>query len=388
MKIVIAVEEFDPEKGYLEYYLAEELTKLGHKVYIFTFGWGKDTSRTMLNEGFEVVDVPHFAVVHGYHMPSFNGVAHTLKFIKAEKPDMIHCQPLDSPLSLIFIACKSIFRYKIVGSIMTQLNLFFSPWGIKKRMLFSLSRIVVANYVEKRCETIFAKNSELSQILSTSYGVPLDKFRVIPLGSDPDIYKFNLDARGQLRKKLGISESDVVLVYSGKVDSSKGLDILIRALAPLVTKYDRIKLLIIGEGEMSFVESLKKLITEFKIEKNVIFHPWIDKTLLPSFYSASDIGVWPGLSSTSIVDAASTGLPLIISRCPVETFAIDNENGFAFEIGNVQELQRYLEILIRDEKLRKEMGRKSRLLVEQSLNWESITSKYMTAYKSTSGKLK
>ena len=112
----------------------------------------------------------------------------------------------------------------------------------------------------------------------------------------------------------------------------------------------------------------------------MIFHPWVNRKTLNSLYSASDIGVWPGLSSVSIVDAASSGLPLVIARYPVETYAIENGNGFAFEIDNVEELRRYLEILIYDDKLRKEMGRKSRELVENKLNWKSITTRYLKAY--------
>jgi len=387
MKIVITVEIFDPDKAYLEYYLAKELTNLGHNVVVFSFGLHKHISKTRLNEGFEVINVPYSVLVHCYHLPNLNGLTYLFNFLKVERPDIIHCQPLGSPMSLIFIAWKHFFNYKIVGSIQTQLNLVFSPWGLKKKLLFSLSKIVVSQYIQKRSEIIFAKTRELANLLSRSYDVPFGKFRIMPLGSDPILYKFDSEARVRLRQKLGLSENDVVLVYSGKIHSSKGLDVLIRALAPIAIRNDNVKLLVIGKGEASFIEYLKTLISKLKIKSNVIFHPWVTGAALPSFYSASDIGVWPGLSSISIVDAASTGLPLIIARCPVETFAIDNGNGFAFEIGNVEELRKYLEVLIYDSKLRKEMGRKSRLLVEQKLNWSSIALNYLNAYTSAFGSM-
>jgi glycosyltransferase involved in cell wall biosynthesis len=141
-----------------------------------------------------------------------------------------------------------------------------------------------------------------------------------------------------------------------------------------------VKLLVIGEGKSFYIEYLEKLISNLRISDNVIFYPWVKRTILPSFYSASDIGVWPGLSSISIVEAASTGLPIIIASYPVETFALENENGFAFKLGNVKELRKCLEILIYNDKLRKEMGRRSRLLVEQKLNWKAITTQYLNAY--------
>ena len=377
------MEEFDSAKSYLEYYLAKELTTLGNGVCVFTFGLSKEKSRIMSTEGFEVINIPHFVTIQGYHVPNLQGLAYILRFIKAKEPDVIHCQPLDSPLSLILFAFKSFYNYKIVGTIMTQLNLVFSPWGLKKKILFSMSKIVVDTFVAKRTEAVIAKTGELARVLSRSYRVPEKKFRIIPLGSDPEIFKFSSEERYRLRKKLGFSDTDVVLVYSGKLDSTKGLDVFLKAFALISINNDGVKLLIIGKGDAKFTEYLKQLVSDLGVGNKVVFQSWVEKTLIPSFYSASDIGVWPGLSSISIVDAASTGLPLVISRCPVETFAIENENGFSFEIGNVQELRRYLEILIRDDGLRKRMGQKSRQLVEQTLNWSSITGKYLTAYTST-----
>jgi glycosyltransferase involved in cell wall biosynthesis len=381
LKIVITVEEFDFDKAYLEYHLAKELIRLGHSIYVFTFNCRNKLQRSALSShGLEVVCIPHFVSIHGYHIPSFAGIAYVHKFVKNKRPDIIHCMPLDSPLSLIFIMWKKLFNYKIVGSILTQLNMVFSPWGIKQKILFAISKITVALCVAKESSIVFAKTVELARLLSRSYGVPQDKFRIVSLGSDPSLYEFDFDERIRIRKKLGISESDVVLVYSGKLNYTKGLDVLIRALAPIVVKNNRAKLLIIGKGDVSFVQYLKRLVASLRLKQNVIFHPWIHKNSIPSFYSASDIGVWPGLSSVSIVDAASTGLPLVIARYPVDTFAIENGNGFAFEIGNVEELGTFLKVLIYDSGLRKEMGQKSRLLVEEKLNWRAITQRYIDIY--------
>lgn len=97
-------------------------------------------------------------------------------------------------------------------------------------------------------------------------------------------------------------------------------------------------------------------------------------------WSACDIAVWPGLSSISILDAASVGLPLVIATAAVEIYAVDNKNGFLFELDNIDELRKYLRKLIDNEKMRKEMSRRSRGLVERRLNWRSIAMQYLDAY--------
>jgi len=168
MKIVITVEQFDPNKGYLEYYLATELTKLGHKVCVFTFGWSKTVLRTTLKEGFEVVSVPHIAVVNSYHMPSLSGVAYITKFVKTKKPDIIHCQPLFSPLSLLFIGLQRSFNYKIVGSLMSQKFSIDKP---TKKAMYYLAKIITEQYVKSRSELVFAKSGELMKILTRLFNI-------------------------------------------------------------------------------------------------------------------------------------------------------------------------------------------------------------------------
>lgn len=376
---MITVEKFDPNKGYFEYYLARELTKQGHKVYIFTFGWSKIFLRTMLKEGFEVISVPHSAVVNGYHIPSFSGVVHIIKFLKEEKQDIIHCQPLFSPLSLIFVIWKNLYGYKIVGSILTQLP---THWSITKKVFFCFTKLII-DLVEKKLDAVFVKTKELRELILQSYmgGRASHKFCVIPLGADKMLFKFDPKARTLTRKKLNLSETDIVIVHSGKIIPSKDIDILIKAIAPIIAQNYKVKLLIIGKGEPSYVNHLKSLINDLKISNNVIFYPWIHRTKLPAFYSVSDIALWPGLSSISIIEAASTGLPLIIARCLVEIYGIEYGNGYAFKRGDINELRKYLEILIYNDKLRKEMGNKSRLLVEQKLNWKNIALLYLNRYR-------
>jgi len=380
MKIVIFVEQFNPDKGYLEYYLARELTKLGHKIYVFTFGKNGAISRIRMREGFEVINLPYLTSLNGDYIPTLSGIAYIIQFVGKEKPEIVHCQPLCSILSMVFISTRHFFGYEILGSLYTQTP---SLDRISRRLLFYFVRLLVRFYIKNRSEKIFVKSNELMKIQEQLFGTPRHKFCIIPLGADEILFKFNSKARMILRKKLNLSETDIVIVYSGKINRSKDIDVLIKAVAPIITQNRKVKLLIIGSGEPPYIEYLRHLISSFKILNNVIFHSWVHRTSLPAFYSASDIAVWPGMSSISIIEAASTGLPLIIARSPVEIYGVRYGNGFVFKRGSINELHKYLETLIYNEKLRKEMGHKSRQLVERRLNWRSIALQYVDVYKHT-----
>jgi len=376
MRIVITVEDFNPDKGYLEYYLAKELANSNHEVIVFTYASDKFFSRKKLDKNFDVIYIPYIFRINSFHLPSIRSIVYIINFIKAERPEIIHCQPIFSPLSLIFIAWKNLYEYEIVGSILTQLP---THWNTKKKILFGFTKLII-DFVKKKVDIVFVKTKELGELISQSYGIPSQKFRSIPLGADEKLFKFDPKARALLRKELNLSENDIIVVYSGKIIPSKDIDILIRAIAPIIAQNHKVKLLIIGKGEPSYISYLKSLINNLKIPNNVIFYPWVHRTKLPAFYSASDIAVWPGLSSISIIEAASTGLPLIIARYPVEIYAIEYGNGFAFKRGDINGLRRYLEILIYNDDLRKNMANKSRQLVEQKLNWKNIALLYSGAY--------
>ena len=376
MNIVISVEEFDPSKGYLEYYLAREMARLGHKLSVLSFRTGH-SSVQRLDEGFQLVTVPNMTSLRGYHFPSVSAIAFLARFLEGERPAIVHCQPLFSPLSLVLVALRRRFGYKIVGSLLTG---EFNNDGAFTKMFAYFAQMVFRFYVKSRCRLVFAKSPKLSEITRGLFGVERTAFKIVPLGADPELFKFDSLARQSNREALGLNRDDVVVAYSGKINPAKGLVCLIEASAPIITKDRRIKLLIIGRGYPHYVDYLKKLASTLGVSQNIIFHPWVDRTQLSALFSVSDLAVWPGSSSISIIEAAAIGLPILITTTAVDSYAIDNENGFAFQRGNSVELRKYLELLIRDTSLRKTMGHNSRALVEKSLNWKDIAMEYEKAY--------
>lgn len=379
MKVVIAVEEFDPNKGYLEYYLARELTKMGHRVYIFTFGWEKGISRTMFEEGFEVINLPHVAVVHSYHVPSLSGVAYITRFIKGEKPDIVHCQPLYSPLSLLFVGIKQLFGYRIVGSLITA---EFSIDDITKKLMFFCTKIITRFYIKDRCELIFAISKQSMKMMTQLFNIPSQKFRIIPLGADIRLFKFDASARSKVRRFLEIREDEIVAIYSGKLLPHKKIDVLLYTCAPLIKTHTNFKILLVGEGSKNYVDYLKGIINELDITHHVMFHKWVHRTKLPDLYNAADFAVWPGHHSISMIEAMSVGLPLVIPRSKLTNYLLDYKNGLDFVEGDTSGLRACIQVMLEDEELRRNMGVRSCKLVKDRLNWNTIAERYIEVLQS------
>jgi len=124
------------------------------------------------------------------------------------------------------------------------------------------------------------------------------------------------------RKQIGIANDDFLLVYSGRINSEKGVSELIDAMLQL-TDYPQIKLMIIGgsffgntNNEDEFVCSLKDKAN--KIKDRITFTGFIPYKNMPDFLQLADIAVLPSMweepFGLTIAEALAVGLPLITTQ--------------------------------------------------------------------------
>ena len=105
---------------------------------------------------------------------------------------------------------------------------------------------------------------------------------------------------------------------------------------------------------------------------------------MASLYQAVDIAVLPSYHEgipVFLQEAAACGLPLVGSNIAGCREVIDpGRNGFLVPPQNVDVLTRAVLKLIEDKKLRRKMGRQSRLIAEERFNQEKIIREYLTLY--------
>lgn len=170
----------------------------------------------------------------------------------------------------------------------------------------SLSKILTcSNYINERVSTI-----QHDKKIQTLYN-----------GIDVKVFS-SKKKRHINRDKIGLSEKDFVIVYSGRINKNKGVSELIDAMLMLNDKSD-IKLMIIGStffanaaNEDEFVHSLKEKAK--KIEDRIIFTGFIPYDQMPSFLRLANIAALPSMwdepFGLTIVEAMAAGLPLITTR--------------------------------------------------------------------------
>jgi glycosyltransferase involved in cell wall biosynthesis len=375
MKILIVVENFEPYRGYLEYYLSKELIKLKNKVIIVTYGSYKKILK-INKKDFELIYLPFLLSFNSYHLPNLIAIIHLLKIVKEESPQIIHCQPLFSPTCVYLLAMKKVFKYKCVGSLITG---EFSLNSIKNLILFKFL-IWVISLVKMNIDHFFAINYYVKNYISQTFGISPDKITVIPLGVDTELFRFEEVKRTQIRQRLGIQFDDKLVCYTGRILPEKKLEHLIMAIAPIVKNNPKVKLLIVGHGDPKYLKFLKQLIIENQLENNVIFHPTVHRTQLPSFYSACDIAVWPAAPSISILEAASVGIPVISGSGFFYKHLADMGVIYLIKREDWHTLSLLINNLLKNDDLRKRMRFILRNLMIENFDWRNIAKEYFKIY--------
>lgn len=151
-------------------------------------------------------------------------------------------------------------------------------------------------------------------------------------------YSLNLEEKNKIRKSIGLNELKTI-IFVGKINKDKGLDILINAIKDININF---QCLVIGSSDdNSILERLLK-------NKRIIYIDFIEKDILDKYYMASDIFVLPTKKDVwglVIGEAMAKGLPVITTdMCLAGKAMIKNgENGYIVPSEDVLKLRSVIE---------------------------------------------
>ncbi len=140
---------------------------------------------------------------------------------------------------------------------------------------------------------------------------------MVPCGVNLDL--FHPIAKSEAREQLGLRDDDRILLFVGRIEPLKGVDILLGAAAQLEAESDCFVLVVGGDSAArdGEVANLRSLASELGISERVSFLGAVDHERLPLFYSAADVCVVPSCyESFGLValEARACGTPVVASR--------------------------------------------------------------------------
>ncbi len=220
---------------------------------------------------------------------------------------------------------------------------------------------------------IFVSNRILDQAVQLHLA-PLERSEVIPNGIELTHQK-PVKPRSEIRQSLDTPENAIVLIYVGRLEFQKGVDILLHALSDLAAEIPH-EVWIIGDGSLrSELESLSK---DLHLETRIHFLG--QREDVPDLLAASDVFVLPSRYEgmpIALLEAMGSGLPCIVTDVGENGVIVRRANcGYVIPPGEVDRLSDKLRELMSSSELRMEMSTAARFAVNEYTDVEMAARTY------------
>ena len=323
------------------------------------------------------VKLPRLIYRHGLRASVFPQME-VKKALDEFRPDVVHVQVSD-PIGLSVV---SYARRRGIPVVTTEHN---QPEVITDSLKIGVfkkpANVILANYFRNRqsksdfvtmptelaIRKLIGDGSKFSvPVAAVSNGVDLSHFR--PGRAPKELYK-----------KYEINANIPVVLYVGRVDPEKKVELVVRAFKEARKVVPNMQLVVVGDG----VDRVR-LEGKYGAMDDVRF---LGKVLPPDLYELYKMGsVFATASEIEtqgivLIEAAASGLPLIaVNKGAVSEVCLNGENGYLCEPGSVEEISRAILKIMKDDELRKKFVTRS-IKIAHEHDFEKTLDKFINIYK-------
>jgi glycosyltransferase involved in cell wall biosynthesis len=234
-------------------------------------------------------------------------------------------------------------------------------------------------YSTKIADKIIAISEQTKQDFIEFFDADPAKIEVVYQGCN-NIFREKISEENRLLVKQKYNLPDNYLLNVGAIEKRKNLETIIRALA--IGKID-LPLVVIG-NKTAYLDEIKALIAEYKMEKQVFFfHNIVETKDLPAIYKMADVFIYPSVFEgfgIPILEALCTETPVITSKgsCFKET---GGESSLYVEHTNADEMAYNIRKVLDNKELQQRMKVEG-LVHSQKFTDENVAKNLIRVYES------
>jgi glycosyltransferase involved in cell wall biosynthesis len=288
------------------------------------------------------------------------------------KPDLVHIAT-EGPLGLSALLAGRLMGIPIASSFHTNFDYYASHYGFLgvEWLVFLALRwfhnATLVTLVPSEATRQRLLKSGMKRVEIWSRGVDAELFH--PRHRDP-----------ALRRELGASDTDLLLLYVGRLAPEKNLVALLQAFtnltrlapAPLAA---RLRLVLVGGGPLT--QQVQAAAVPGVIVAGEKYGPELSR-----WYASADLFAFPSLSETFgnvVLEAQASGLPVVAYDCQgVSERVTPEEDGLLVPVGG--DLAPALLRLCQDDDARQRFGRAARAKAERQ-DWRPIFDELERRYR-------
>ncbi len=290
--------------------------------------------------------------------------------IKSEEIDIVHAHGTRA-LSNVFSSAK----YLNIPLIYTVHGWSFHPdQSVIERNL----KQRIEKFLTNKCDRVICVSKS-----NQSDGIErfdLSRSRVIYNAISATKYNYDLQ-HNNIRNELNIPEDIFLLGYIVRFTNQKDPFTLIQAFNKVVSKYDKVKLLMVGEGELK-IPSVE-LVKDLNLSDKVIFETF--RTDVPAILKAIDVyclpSLWEGFP-IGILEAMAMKVPVVATPVDGNKELINNHiTGELFPIKDPEALAYIIISLLENPKKRELLSQNAQKYVLENFRVEDQVEKVGDVYQ-------
>lgn len=185
-------------------------------------------------------------------------------------------------------------------------------WGMQHRRP-RLKRLSL-QLIERRVLAGSARvhyTSEQERIEAHELGIDFPS-AVVPLGLDIEASPSNASTSGSSRQR----GDRPTILFLGRLDRKKGLELLIAALPSLLREHPDALLVLAGSGDDAYEASLRGEVTRLGLDPHVLWAGFLEGSEKAAAFARADVFVLPSRSENfglSVVESLARAVPVVIS---------------------------------------------------------------------------
>ena len=367
LRIALASDWYYPKVGGVAVHmhdLAINLRKLGHEVDIVTNPGVTGKEDELKDAGIGLVKIPGLVFRDSW----VNGtvIAKNASYLIpfAKKYDVIHGQHAFTPLALKFVAAG---RKVGAATVLTTHSINFE----NSLFLRLLARITFPYYKYQLSNPhrIIAVSRAAKKFIKRFTKVPVE---IIPNGVNTEMFKDGWE-KEELKDEFGF-EGEVVL-YVGRIDPRKGLEVLIKAMNAVDGT-----LVVAGAGKN--LSKMMSVAEAVGVRNKVRFLGYVSYDRLPRLYGASDVFVLPSVSEAFgivLLEAMASGVPVIGTRVGGIPEIIDG-CGLLVPPNDPSALADAINSVINNQHLAAKLGRLGKSKIDRVYSWRRVVERILSVY--------
>ena len=240
--------------------------------------------------------------------------------------------------------------------------------------LLNWAYILAERIAARHCDRIYAVAQAMIEQCVAAKVAPREKYEVVYSGMDLEAF-LNAKPEPELRTSLGIPDGSPVVGCIARLFPLKGHDKLIEAAPAIIREVPDVRFLLVGNGILR--DSLEAKIREMGIEKHFVFTGLVSPSEVCRYTALMDVlahlSLREGLPRVA-VQALASAVPVV--AYPLDgtpEVVIDGETGRLCRVGDAAEIAARIIELLRDRKLREEMGRRGQEAVKTKFDWRRMS---------------